>query len=118
MPGIRQWWEEDHNRAQRFYNEMLHHEGEAPGFAEPWICREILEMTLDAPSMLCILPLQDWLSIDKNLRRQDPREEQINVPADSRHYWRYRMHLTIEQLLDADEFNQDVKKLASSRRPE
>lgn len=118
MPGIRQWWEEDHNRAQKFYNEMLHHEGKAPGFAEPWICREILEMTLEAPSMLCILPLQDWLSIDKNLRRQDPREEQINVPADSRHYWRYRMHLTLERLLDADEFNQGVKKLASSRRPE
>lgn len=55
--------------------------------------------------MLCILPLQDWLSMDGNLRRHNPLEEQINVPANARHYWRYRMHITIEQLLSQDLFN-------------
>lgn len=56
--------------------------------------------------MLCILPLQDWLSIDGSIRRKDPREEQINVPANSRHYWRYRMHLTVEDLIGHKDFNQ------------
>ncbi|MDE6269318.1 MAG: 4-alpha-glucanotransferase, partial [Muribaculaceae bacterium] len=72
---------------------------------------------LKSPSMLCILPLQDWLSIDGDIRRHDPREEQINVPANSRHYWRYRMHMTVEQLLDADSFNDILRNaIAESGR--
>ncbi|MDE5877035.1 MAG: 4-alpha-glucanotransferase [Muribaculaceae bacterium] len=105
MAGIRAWWESDHAMAQKFFNNMLHEPGEAPYFAEPWICDKIIDMHLKSPSMLCILPLQDWLSTDADLRRQDPREEQINVPANPTHYWRYRMHLTVEQLLAADSFN-------------
>lgn len=106
MGGIRQWWEEDRAATQRFYNEVLHENGGAPFYAEPWICRRIIDLHLQSPSMLCILPLQDWLSIDGDLRRNDPREEQINVPANSRHYWRYRMHLTLEDLLRSDSFNE------------
>lgn len=108
MPGIRGWWEEDHSISQRFFNNILGHSGEAPYFAEPWICSEIVNLNLKSPSMLCILPLQDWLSIDGNLRRKDPREEQINIPAISRHYWRYRMHLTIEELMNQDVFKQTL----------
>ena len=105
MGGIRQWWEEDRAATQRFYNEVLHEGGVAPFYAEPWICDRIIDQHLQSPSMLCILPLQDWLSIDGAIRRENPAEEQINVPANSRHYWRYRMHLTIEQLLAHSEFN-------------
>ena len=67
--------------------------------------------------MLCVLPLQDWLSIDGKLRRENPLEEQINVPANPRHYWRYRMHLTIEQLIAAEDYNRLLrdKILASGR---
>jgi 4-alpha-glucanotransferase len=49
--------------------------------------------------------------MDGNLRRSDPREEQINVPANSRHYWRYRMHLTVEQLLNAQRFNEELRDM-------
>ena len=61
--------------------------------------------------MLCILPLQDWLSINADLRRNNPADEQINVPANSRHYWRYSMHLTLQQLLDATMFNNQLKNM-------
>ena len=110
MGGIRQWWEEDRDVTQRFYNEVLHEGGAAPYFAEPWVCDRIVDLHLMSPSMLCILPLQDWLSIDGSIRREDPREEQINVPANPRHYWRYRMHLTVQELLAHTDFN---KYLAS-----
>lgn len=105
MGGIRQWWEENREKTQHFYNSVLHEGGAAPQYAEPWICEKIVDLHLKSPSMLCILPLQDWLSIDGNLRRHNPLEEQINVPANARHYWRYRMHITIEQLLSQDLFN-------------
>ena len=109
MGGIRQWWEEDRAATQRFFNQVLHEGGQAPYFAEPWVCDRIVDLHLQSPSMLCILPLQDWLSISASLRREDPREEQINVPANSRHYWRYRMHLTIDELIANVEFNNYLK---------
>ena len=105
MDGIRRWWEADRAVTQKYYNEVLREPGEAPQYAEPWICERIIRMHLASPSMLCILPLQDWLSTDGVLRRSDPREELINIPANPRHYWRYRMHLTLEQLNAEKEFN-------------
>jgi len=84
---------------------MLGGQGETPYYCEPWICRQILDQHLWSPAMLTILPLQDWLSMDGNLRRVNPHDERINVPANSRHYWRYRMHMSVEQLADAKEFN-------------
>ncbi len=111
MSGIRAWWEEDRERTQHFYNNVLGEEGEAPFFCEPWICEKIVKQHLQAPSMLTILPLQDWLSIDGRLRRDNPQVERINIPANSRHYWRYRMHLTIEQLLDEGVFNSHLKEM-------
>ena len=117
MGGIRSWWESDHAATQRFYNNVLHEGGPAPFFAEPWICDKIVTNHLLSPSMLCILPLQDWLSIHGTLRRENPAEEQINVPANPRHYWRYRMHLTIERLLADVDFNQYLRdKIAASGR--
>lgn len=111
MGGIRQWWEESREKTQRFYNQMLHESGAAPVFAEPWICEKIVDSHLQSPAMLCILPLQDWLSIDGRLRRDNPYKEQINVPAESRHYWRYRMHLTIENLLQETLFNKRLNTI-------
>ena len=105
MNPVRAWWEEDRAVTDRFYHNMIGGQGETPMFCEPWICRRILEQHLWSPSMLTILPLQDWLSMDGALRRENPNDERINVPANSRHYWRYRMHLTLEQLQGADEFN-------------
>ena len=117
MPGIRAWWESDHGMAQRYYNTVLHEAGEAPYYAEPWICGRILDLQLQSPSMLCIIPLQDWLSADGALRRQNPNDEQINVPAISRHYWRYRMHLTVEDLMSRHDFNTTLRnRIASSGR--
>lgn len=111
MPGIRGWWEEDRTAAQHYYNHVLHQGGEAPAYAEPWICNAIIDINLQAPSMLCILPLQDWLSMDGDLRREKPQDEVINVPANPRHYWRYRMHLTVERLMQEDVYNQTIQAL-------
>ncbi|MCM1292632.1 MAG: 4-alpha-glucanotransferase [Bacteroides sp.] len=111
MPGIRRWWELDREKTQRFYNSVLGQSGEAPFYAEPWICREIISINLKSPSMFCILPLQDWLSIDPVIRREDPREEQINRPDDPHHYWCYRMHLTLGDLKSASRLNNEISHL-------
>ena len=108
MNPIRAWWEEDRQVTEQFWHEMLGGHGDAPYYCEPWICRQILDQHLWSPAMLTVLPLQDWLSMDPALRRQNPNDERINVPANSRHYWRYRMHLTVEKLASAAEFNETL----------
>ena len=114
MSGIRAWWEEDRSKTQRYYNCILQEQGEAPYYCEPWICEKILAMHMHSPSMLAIIPLQDWFSIDGNIRRNNPVEERINVPANPRNYWRYRMHITIEDLLKNSDFNERIFELVRS----
>ena len=111
MNPVRAWWEEDRGVSQRFYNNVLGAWGDAPYFCEPWICERIVAMHLKSPAMLTVLPWQDWLAMSGDLRRENPNEERINVPANSRHYWRYRMHMTLEELLAADDFNRMVRHM-------
>jgi 4-alpha-glucanotransferase len=59
--------------------------------------------------MWSIFQLQDLLGMDKEMRLANPQAERINVPADPKHYWRYRVHLSLEALLAADSFNQCLK---------
>ena len=111
MNPLRAWWEEDRGVTQRFYNQVLGAWGEAPYFCEPWICEQVVSMHLKSPAMLTILPLQDWLAMDGGLRRENPNDERINVPANSRHYWRYRMHFTLEELLEAESLNKMIRHM-------
>jgi 4-alpha-glucanotransferase len=105
MPTIRGWWEQDPATTQRFYQHGLGHGGGAPYFCEDWIARDIIAQHLHSPAMWAVLPLQDLLAMDAGLRREDPHAEQINVPANPEHYWRYRMHVTLEELIDAEGYN-------------
>ena len=82
-----------------------------PSFLGLELAKDIVSRHLTSPSMLCLLSFQDWLSIDEALRLPDQNAERINIPANPRHYWRYRMHLTIEQLLAADDLNNEISTL-------
>jgi 4-alpha-glucanotransferase len=109
MSTVRGWWEEDRSRTQYFYNTVLGQWGEAPHHCEAWINRAIVLQHLYAPAMWAIFQLQDLLGMSETLRRENPHEERINVPAVAQHYWRYRMHLTLEQLLKEDGFNDELQ---------
>jgi 4-alpha-glucanotransferase len=111
MATLRQWWDEDEERSQTYYNTMLHRGGAAPRPLPGWLAKDIVSRHLTSPSMLCLISFQDWMSIDEKLRLPDENAERINIPANPRHYWRYRMHLTIEQLLKADELNNEISTL-------
>ena len=111
MATLRQWWDEDEERSQAYYNTTLRRGGEAPRPLPGWLAKDIVSRHLTSPSMLCLISFQDWMSIDEKLRLPDENAERINIPANPRHYWRYRMHLTIEQLLKADELNNEIATL-------
>jgi 4-alpha-glucanotransferase len=113
MAPLRLWWEESPERTQRYYVTMLQKEGRAPEHLPAHLAEEIIARHLYCPSMLCLLSLQDWLSMDGELRRKSVREERINVPSDAYNRWQYRMHLTIEELLKADKFNQKLHTMVT-----
>jgi 4-alpha-glucanotransferase len=104
MPTLRQWWDEDEQRTQEYYSTMLHRGGAAPHPLPGWLARDIVSRQLTSPSMLCILSIQDWMAIDEQLRLKDPNAERINIPANPKHYWRYRMHVSIEELMSNRSF--------------
>ena len=111
MATLRGWWEEDREITTNYYNHVLGHWGEVPPTAPGNICEEIIRQHLQCPSLLCILSFQDWLSMDEELRYPDAQAERINVPANPRHYWRYRMHLTIEDLMKKAKFNDKLREM-------
>ncbi len=113
MPTLRQWWDEDEERTQEYYSTMLYRGDKAPHPLPGWLARDIISRHLTSPSMLCILSIQDWLAIDEKLRLPDANAERINIPANPKHYWRYRMHLTIEELMANEKFNENLAELIS-----
>lgn len=118
MPTLRGWWEENPEKTQRYYNNVLQQPGKAPEKCTAEISMQIIRNHLDAPSMLTVIPLQDWLSLDDALKHSDPDAERINIPANPHHYWQYRMHIPLEELLAADELNEKISSLitASGRK--
>ena len=111
MSPLRLWWQENPERRQRYYVTMLQKEGRAPEQLPAHLAEEIIARHLYCPSMLCILQLQDWLAMDSELRSKNPQDERINVPSDPYNRWKYRMHLTIEQLIAADRYNNKVRTM-------
>ena len=111
MSPLRLWWEESPERTQRYYITMLQKQGRAPEHLPAHLAEEIIARHLYCPSMLCMLSLQDWLAMDGELRGKNPREERINVPSDPYNRWKYRMHLTIGQLLKAEKYNNKVRTM-------
>ena len=109
MSTIRGWWEEDEVKRGRFYNSVMGHSGEAPPYCEPWINKTIVLQHLYSPAMWSIFQMQDLLGISAELRRENPNDERINIPADPEHHWKYRMHINLEDLLKERAFNEELK---------
>lgn len=113
MPTLRMWWDENIQRTQEYYNTMLYRQGSAPHPLPGWLASDIISRHLTSPSMLCILSIQDWLATDEALRLPDADAERINIPANPKHYWRYRMHLNIEDLAADKRFVQSITEMIS-----
>ena len=108
MSTIRGWWEEDREKIQRFYNNVLGQWGDAPQYCEAWINKTIVLQHLYSPAMWSVFQMQDLLGIHEKIRRNSPAEERINIPANPKHYWQYRMHISLEDLMQMNDFNEEL----------
>ena len=114
MSPLRLWWRDEANRLE-YWRDVLGEEGSAPEEASVELCEKIVLRHLASPSMLTILPLQDWLSLSGELRSEDIERERINIPSVARHYWRYRMHLSLEELLANSEFVDKLRSMIGAK---
>ena len=110
MTPIRNWWAEDPERNARYYQDALNETGEPPATPEPWLCQKILRRLMGSAAMLTIIPFQDWMAIDGKHRKENPEGERINNPAGGG-YWKYRMHLTIEELAKLDDLSRTINDM-------
>lgn len=111
MSTLREWWQEDKDQTQRFFNNILGQSGNAPFYCEPSVVKDVINQHLHSPSMLAIFPLQDLIAMDGQLRREDPNEERINIPANPQHYWKFRFHMSMEDLLAQEGFNGFLRQM-------
>ena len=114
MSTIRGWWEEDPSKTQRFYSNILGRRGIAPLHCDAGINKDIIIQHLHSPAMWCVFQLQDIMGMDGTIRRKDPAEERINIPADPKHFWKYRMHIGLEDLINKTEFNKELRTYVTS----
>ena len=113
MPTLRLWWEENAGRTQRYFATMLQKQGKAPKHLPAHLAEEIVARHLYGPSMLCVLPVQDWLAIDGQYRAKDAADERVNAPYDPYNQWKYRMELSVDDLLQAEPFNRKIRTMVT-----
>ncbi|MEX1115245.1 MAG: 4-alpha-glucanotransferase [Akkermansiaceae bacterium] len=115
MPTLRAWWREDSEVTSRFARRMLGIDSAAAELSSELAARIIFQH-LQSPAMWAIFPLQDLLAIDDEIRHPHPEAERINVPAIMPYYWRYRMHLDLDELAAAEGFNRRIARLIQASR--
>jgi 4-alpha-glucanotransferase len=116
MSPLRAWWQENRAATQRFYNSVLFMNGAAPEYCTAEIAEKIVCEQLRANSMFAILPIQDYLAIDEAVSNPDFMNERINVPENPEHFWCYRMHISLEKLLEETKFNDKLKMCVEYNR--
>jgi 4-alpha-glucanotransferase len=110
---LRAWYNEDVERGERFYIKNLGGEGTtAPEVCTPEIAAAVIEQHLESNSVLAIFPLQDFMATSAVLSSSRPAEEEtINDPTNAEHYWKYRMHVNVEDLIDDYDLKMKLRSL-------
>ncbi|XP_027351532.1 4-alpha-glucanotransferase DPE2 isoform X2 [Abrus precatorius] len=108
---LRAWWEEDEERRHRFFKNVVESDELPPDQCVPEVAHFIIRQHFEAPSMWAIFPLQDLLALKGEYRTRPATEETINDPTNPKHYWRYRVHVTLESLIKDKELQTIIKDL-------
>ena len=108
---FRFWYEEDSSRRARFMDNL---DSPADDCCTKDVMLTVMNQHLQSPSILAIFPIQDLLYLSDNIPVRPPEEETINVPSNPEHYWRYRMHVTLEDIMDDDRLIGCIRSMIAS----
>lgn len=114
---LRQWWQENRDLSCKYFQKQLGQSGTAPLDLDPQLAEMIMKQHLFSEAMLAIFPIQEFFATDRDLSNPSIDNERINNPAIFPHYWRYRMHLNLEELINHGDFNKKIADwIANSNR--
>ncbi|KAH1194517.1 4-alpha-glucanotransferase DPE2 [Glycine max] len=108
---LRAWWEEDEERRLRFFKNVMESDGLPPDQCVPEVAHFVIRQHFEAPSMWAIFPLQDLLALKEEYTTRPATEETINDPTNPKHYWRFRVHVTLESLIKDNDLQTTIKDL-------
>lgn len=111
MLTLRQWWHEVRHESEWVYHGLLGLNDHFPAHIDAHVAELLMKLHLESNSMWVIIPLQDLTTLSPELMRADMDAERINVPENPKNVWRYRFHMNIEELHDAEGFNGKVRRL-------
>ena len=95
MPTLRGWLEEDRVRTRQFLDSLDLDDRKITGKT----IKKIMDLHEDSPAKWNIYPLQDLLDLDEKNWSPNPVDDQINVPANAKNQWKWRMKMNLEALL-------------------
>lgn len=111
---LRAWWEENEGIRSRFYKNVIGSDDEPPSRCTPEVVHFIVQQHFDSPSMWAIFPLQDLLALKDKYTTRPAVEETINDPTNPKHYWRFRLHVPLESMLEDKDIQATIKELVTS----
>ena len=94
MPTLRGWLAEDRVRTRQFLDSLDLDDRKVTAKT----LNKIMEKHQDSPSKWNIYPLQDLLDLNEKNWSPNPADDQINVPANAKNQWRWRMKMSLEAL--------------------
>ena len=95
MPTLRGWLAEDRVRTRQFLDSLDLDDRKITAKT----LKKIMEKHMDSPSKWNIYPLQDLLDLDEKNWSPNPADDQINIPANAKNQWKWRMKMNLETLL-------------------
>ncbi|MBP5360928.1 MAG: 4-alpha-glucanotransferase, partial [Bacteroidaceae bacterium] len=113
MPPLRLWWKQNPEAAADYWHNVLHRTSAVPQLLSAEDCEAIIRCHVRSNSLLTIISLQDWLGMSQTLRSDQLEQEQINHPEIPRHYWRWRMQPTLEQLAADKKLTARIRKMVT-----
>ncbi|CAL9106060.1 unnamed protein product [Musa acuminata var. zebrina] len=111
---MRAWWEEDEERRCRYYKSVAGCNDMPPPRCTTEVAYFIIQQHMQAPSMWAIFPLQDLLALREEYTTRPAVEETINDPTNPKHYWRYRVHVTLDSLMLDEDLKTIIKDMVLS----
>jgi 4-alpha-glucanotransferase len=113
---LRGWWHEN-EEDRRTYAPLLGVDGDPPDHLDGELYRRALERNLDANSLFCILPLQEYLGLAPEWVSDDPRQDRVNVPGTTAETnWSYRMPRRVSELRLLRELSEEITRRVERRR--
>ncbi|XP_039055458.1 4-alpha-glucanotransferase DPE2-like [Hibiscus syriacus] len=86
-------------------------DGLPPYQCVPDVAYFVLRQHVESPSMWAISPPQYLLALKEEYATRPAMEGTINDPTNPKHYRRYRVHVTMESLMEDKELKATIKDL-------